>query len=65
MSTPGTTGLILEEELLFEQSVPGRIGYSLPESDLTDPKDLSQLPTALLRKKQPHLPEISEAAAIS
>ncbi|MFA5812484.1 MAG: hypothetical protein WC956_09170, partial [bacterium] len=30
----GTTGLLLEEPSLLEQSVPGRRGVSLPRSDV-------------------------------
>lgn len=64
MSTPGATGLILEEGLLFEESVPGREGFSIPESDLADPKKIVSLPANLRRKKKPNLPEISEVDAV-
>ncbi|MDP2600114.1 MAG: aminomethyl-transferring glycine dehydrogenase subunit GcvPB [Deltaproteobacteria bacterium] len=64
MSTPGATGLILEEGLLFEQSVPGRIGFSLPAPDVpeTDPK--TKLSKNILRQKEAALPEISEVDSV-
>lgn len=33
-NSQGTTGLILEEPLLWEKGRPGRVGFSLPESDV-------------------------------
>ncbi len=50
----------MREGLIFERSRPGRKGYSLPELDVdTKPID-SVIPADLLRKKAPHLPEITE-----
>jgi glycine dehydrogenase subunit 2 len=48
------------DQLVFELSSPGRIGYSLPECDVpvADPRAL--LPTAYLRAEPPALPEVSE-----
>ena len=34
MTIVGTSGLILNEKLLFEHSDPGRKGYSLPKLDV-------------------------------
>ena len=63
MTTPGTTGLILEEALSFEQSVAGRVGYSLPDVDPKLP-DSKKLPPKLLRKKGAALPELSEVDVV-
>ena len=64
MTTPGATGLILEEGLLFEQSVPGRVGFSLPPSDLPEAGTKQKLPKNLLRQKEAALPEISEVDSV-
>lgn len=56
---------MLEEELLFEQSVAGREGFSIPDSGLTDPKNPNDhLPPGLRRQTKPNLPEISEVDAV-
>ncbi len=48
------------DRLVFELSCPGRIGYSLPESDVPA-KDLSELiPAHQLRSTPAELPEVSE-----
>ena len=50
----------MREGLIFDKSKPGRKGYSLPALDV-DKKDISSLiPSSLLRKKAPHLPEVTE-----
>jgi glycine dehydrogenase subunit 2 len=48
------------DQLVFEISSPGRMGYSLPECDVpvADPRAL--LPAAYLRPAPPALPEVSE-----
>lgn len=49
-----------DQPLIFEQSKPGRIGYSLPELDVPE-SDLSELiPAGYLREEEPELPEVSE-----
>ncbi|OCA92627.1 aminomethyl-transferring glycine dehydrogenase subunit GcvPB [Pseudobacillus wudalianchiensis] len=49
-----------DQELIFELSQPGRIGYSLPELDVPE-ADLSVLlPAGYLREEEPELPEVSE-----
>lgn len=49
-----------DQELIFELSQPGRIGYSLPELDVPE-VDLSVLlPAGYLREEEPELPEVSE-----
>lgn len=47
------------DQLIFELSRPGRVGYSLPSSELSN--DLANyLPNDLLRKEAAMLPEVSE-----
>lgn len=49
-----------DQALIFEQSKPGRIGYSLPEMDVPE-TDLNELlPEGYLREEEPELPEVSE-----
>ncbi len=60
MISTDSRGLILDELLLFEQSQPGRIGYSLPDADVP-----SVLPSAdLLRDEITDFPELSEVDVI-
>ncbi len=60
MISTDTRGLILDEPLLFEQSQPGRIGYSLPDADVPP-----ALPgTELLRDEITNFPELSEVDVI-
>jgi len=48
------------DKLIFELSVPGRVGYSLPEADVPE-SDLGRLlPAAHLRRRPAELPEVSE-----
>jgi len=54
----------MNRKLIFEKSVPGRVGYSLPELDVPE-KDLEDLiPAEYLREKEPELPEITENEAV-
>ena len=32
----GTQGLVYREDLIFEQTAPGRVGYSLPEAEVPE-----------------------------
>ncbi len=51
------------EKLIFEHSVPGKTGYSLPEVDgLKAPSEL--LPKEMLRKNEAQLPEVSEPEVV-
>src|SRR5262249_23854649 len=50
--------------LVFELSVPGRVGYSLPESDVPESDPARLLPAAHLRRTPAALPEISEFDAV-
>ena len=36
VKTPGTTGLIFEEPVIFEMGSPGRKAYSLPSCDVPE-----------------------------
>ena len=47
------------DKLIFEISRPGRVGYSLPKSDLVD-YTVTSLPSNLLRDEAAELPEVSE-----
>ncbi|EUJ30830.1 aminomethyl-transferring glycine dehydrogenase subunit GcvPB [Listeria cornellensis] len=46
--------------LVFERSVPGRIGYSLPERDVPEVDLQSLFGTTYVRETPPALPELSE-----
>ncbi len=55
-----TRGFAYEEPLLFERSCPGRVGFSLPASDVPELEPSELLPPELLRDGIPGLPELSE-----
>lgn len=59
MKSPGTTGLILEEPLLWEKGRKGRIGISLPESDVAS----AELDQSLLGEG-PDFPDLSEVDVV-
>ena len=63
-NTVGTRGLILNEPLIFGQGSPGRVGYSLPPSDVPEKKAEALIPRRLLRDGIPGLPEVSEVDVI-
>ena len=46
--------------LIFDRSVPGRIGYQVPEGDLPTIDPRAVLPDQVLRKTPAELPEVSE-----
>ena len=48
------------DKLVFELSSPGRVGYSLPESDVPGPPVRELLPARYLRAEPIALPEVSE-----
>ena len=48
------------DKLIFELSVPGRVGYSLPEADVPEADPARLLPKQHLRAKPAELPEVSE-----
>jgi len=56
----GTSGLVLNEKLLFEHSDAGRKGYSLPALDVP----AAALPGALCREELAGFPELSEVDVV-
>jgi glycine dehydrogenase subunit 2 len=50
--------------LIFELSVPGRVGFSLPEADVPEADPARLLPAAHLRGTPAALPEVSEFDAV-
>ncbi len=49
-----------DQSLIFEMSTPGRIGYSLPEMDVTEVALEELLPAEYIRTEEADLPEVSE-----
>ena len=49
-----------KQPLIFELSRSGRVGYSLPQSDVAEKKLADHLPAHLVRKEAARLPEVSE-----
>ncbi|MBW2689270.1 MAG: aminomethyl-transferring glycine dehydrogenase subunit GcvPB [Deltaproteobacteria bacterium] len=60
MTIVGTSGLVLNEKLLFEHSDPGRKGYSLPKLDVPS----TELPAELCREEISGFPELSEVDVV-
>ena len=48
------------DQLVFDLSSPGRVGYSLPDSDVPVADPRAFLPASALRAEPPDLPEVSE-----
>ncbi|MDF1565565.1 MAG: aminomethyl-transferring glycine dehydrogenase subunit GcvPB [Deltaproteobacteria bacterium] len=64
---PGTTGLALEEPLLFERGAPGRSGASLPPVGVPEVDPASEIPARYLRGEPEAgegLPEVSEPEVV-
>ncbi len=57
---PGTSGLQLNEKLIFDHSDPGRKGYSLPRLDVP----AAVLPEGLVRAEVEGFPEVSEVDVV-
>ncbi len=55
--------MMRDERLIFEKSVEGRIGYSLPENDVPVVDLKSSFPQ-MLRENAPEIPEVSEVDVI-
>ena len=49
-----------KQPLIFELSRSGRVGYSLPQSDVPEKKLADHLPAHLVRNEAARLPEVSE-----
>jgi len=60
MTIVGTSGLVLNEKLLFEHSDPGRKGYSLPKLDVP----AVELASELCREEIAGFPELSEVDVV-
>jgi glycine dehydrogenase subunit 2 len=60
MTILGTSGLVLNEKLLFEHSEPGRKGYSLSKLDVP----ATALPADLCREEISGFPELSEVDVV-
>jgi glycine dehydrogenase subunit 2 len=58
--TPGTSGLISEEPIIFEMGSPGRKAYSLPPCDVPEVEIETLLPPAEIRQAIEKLPELTE-----
>ena len=56
--------MMRDERLIFEKSVEGRIGYSLPENDVPVVDLEAAYPSQMLRKTAPEIPEVSEVDVI-
>jgi glycine dehydrogenase subunit 2 len=56
----GTQGLVYREELIFEQTIPGRVGYSLPEAEVPEIPADQAVPAHLLRQEVAGFPEVAE-----
>ncbi|PLX98643.1 MAG: glycine dehydrogenase (aminomethyl-transferring) [Desulfuromonas sp.] len=57
---PGTSGLQLNEKLIFDHTDPGRKGYSLPKLDVPT----ASLPEHLTRNEVEGFPEVSEVDVV-
>lgn len=50
----------MNRKLIFEKSVPGRVGYSLPKLDVPESNLEDLIPSEYLREEEAELPEVSE-----
>ena len=62
--TVGTRGLAFNELLIFDQGSSGRVGYSLPASDVPEKNTERLIPKKLLREDIPGFPEVSEVEVV-
>ncbi len=60
MSTPGRSGLVFEEALLFERSRPGRAGIPIADTDVPHVDPAQALGPDLVRHQVEGMPELSE-----
>jgi glycine dehydrogenase subunit 2 len=56
----GIQGLVYREDLIFEQSAAGRMGYSLPAADVPEIPAETAIPAHLLRDEIAGFPEVAE-----
>src|SRR5690606_25529184 len=59
-TSPGARGLVYREPLIFERSVPGRMGASLPAAGVPEYDPADEIPAELLRGPIEHFPSLSE-----
>jgi glycine dehydrogenase subunit 2 len=65
MSNPtGTTGLVMNEPLIFERSSEGKRGITIPSSDVGEMRPDEVIPTDLLRTDIEGFPEVSEVDVV-
>ena len=64
MTTPGTTGLVFEEPLLFELSRPGRPGIPLEVPDVPTVEPADALGAENVRDDLAGFPELSEPEVV-
>ena len=53
-----------EKVLIYEKSVPGRVGYTLPETGRTEEEILSAIPAGFRRTEDAALPEMAEPEVV-
>ncbi len=61
---PGTSGLILEEPLIFEKSVKGRMACSIPRNDVPEIDTSKLAAQGYFRSSIEGLPEVSEVDVV-
>ena len=57
-TSPGTSGLQLDEPLLFERPPAGRVGVSLPATGVAEANPRDEIPADLLREEIDGLPVV-------
>jgi glycine dehydrogenase subunit 2 len=60
----GTTGLVMNEPLIFERSSEGKRGIDIPKSDVGDVRPEDVIPADLLRTDIEGFPEVSEVDVV-
>jgi glycine dehydrogenase subunit 2 len=63
-ATVGASGLVFHEPLIFERSVEGRQGYSLPACDVPDVRPEDVIPQTYIRDEVAGFPEVSEVEVV-
>jgi glycine dehydrogenase subunit 2 len=63
-TSPGRSGLNLDEPLLFERGRPGRRGVSLPAAGVPEVDPASEIPKEYLRDGISGMPELSEPEVV-
>ena len=54
----------MSRKLIFELSLAGKKGYSLPQLDVEDREIQELIPSKLLRDRDANLPEVSEPEVV-